>query len=109
MEYPSGQRPQVGLFVSRFTALKPILFSLYPLICHSLIKHNLGMVTIEYKEDDVRSNELETGLSSNAKSMCKVVDTAASKMSPSSSSPLHALSEICSLKETHLNGFRKRF
>jgi len=110
LEYSSGQRPQVGLFVSCFIALKPILFSLYPLICHSLIKHNLEMVTIEYKEDDVRSNELETGLSSNAESLCKVVDTAASKMpSSSSSSPLHALSEICSLKETHLNGFRKRF
>ncbi|KAL0003073.1 hypothetical protein SO802_016854 [Lithocarpus litseifolius] len=68
------------------------------------------MFTIEYREDDVRLSELETGLSSNAESLCKVVDIATSKMTSSSSSPpLHALSEICSLKEKHLNGFRKRF
>lgn len=59
--------PQVVLFVSRFTAFKPVLLSLYPLICHSLIKHHLGMTTAEYKEGDVRSSELETRLSSNAK------------------------------------------
>ena len=68
------------------------------------------MDTIEYRVDDVRSSELETGLSSNADSLSKVVDTTTSKL-PSSSSlpPFHALSESCSLKETHLFGFRKRF
>ena len=68
------------------------------------------MDTIEYRVDDVRSIELETGLSSNADSLSKVVDSTTSKL-PSSSSlpPLHALSESCSLKETHLSGFRKRF
>ena len=108
--YSSCQHPQVGLFVSHFIALKTILLSLYPLIRHSLIKHHQEMTTIEYREDDVRSSELEIGLSSNAESLCKVVDIAASKL-PSSSSlpPLHGLSEICSLKEKHLNGFRKRF
>jgi len=96
--------------VSRFTTLKPVLLSLYPLIRHSLIKHHLGMATVEYKEDDVRSSELETGLSSNAKSLGKIVDTIASKLPSSSSSPpLHALFETFSLKENHLNGFRKRF
>ena len=55
-------------------------------------------------------SELETGLLSNAESLSKVVDTVALKL-PSSSSlpPLHALSETCSLKESHLTGFRKRF
>ena len=65
---------------------------------------------MEYKEDDVRSSELETGLSSNAESLSKAVDTATLKLPSSSSSPLvHALSETCSLKESHLTGFRKRF
>ena len=62
------------------------------------------MTTIEYREDDVRLSELEIGLSSNVESLCKVDGTAMSKLPSSSSSPpLHALSEICSL-----NGFRKR-
>ena len=109
MGYSSGRHPQVSLFVSHSTALKPILFSLYPLIRHSLIKHHLDMATIEYREDDVRSSELETGLSSNVESLCKAVDIVVSKRPSSSSSPpLHALFEICSLKEKHLNGFRKR-
>ena len=96
--------------MSCFTALKPILLSLYPLICHSLIKHHLRMTTVEYKEGDVRSSELETGLSAYAKSLGKVVDSAASKLPSSFSSPLlHSLSETCSLKESHLNRFRKRF
>ena len=96
--------------MSRFTILKPILLSLYPLIRHSLIKLHLEMTTIEYREDDVRSSELETGLSSNVESLCKVVDTTTLKLPSSfSSPPLHAFSEICSLKEKHLNRFRKRF
>ena len=86
------------------------MFFFYPLIRHSLIKHHLGMAIVEYREDDVRLSELETGLSSNAKSLSKVVDTAASKLPSSSSSPpLHALSETCSLKESYLTGLRKRF
>ena len=110
LEYSTGRRPQVGLFVSHSTTLRPILFSLYPLILRSLIQHHLEMVTVEYRENDIRLSELETGLSSNAEPLCKMVDTTASKLPSSSSSPLlHALSEICSLKEKHLNGFRKIF
>ena len=68
------------------------------------------MATIKYRVDDVRSSELETGLSFNADSLRKVVDTAASKLPSSSSSlPLHALFESYSLKEKHFSGFRKRF
>ena len=52
LEYSSGRQPQVGLFVSRFTTLKLVLLSLYPLIRHSLIKHHLEMTTIECKEDE---------------------------------------------------------
>ena len=65
--------------MSRFSALRLVLFSLYRLICQSLIKHYSEMTTIEYRVDDVRSSELETGLSSNAESLSKAVDTATSK------------------------------
>ena len=94
--------------MSRSTTLRLVLFSLYPLIHRSLIGHHLWMTTVEYREDDVRSSELETGLSSNAESLCQVVDTAVSKLpSSSSSTPLHALSKVCSLKEKQLHGFIK--
>ena len=79
LEYSSNRCPQVGLFMSRFSALRLVLFSLYRLICQSLIKHYSEMTTIEYRVDDVRSSELETGLSSNAESLSKAVDTATSK------------------------------
>ena len=49
-------------------------------------------------------------MSSNAESLCKVVDTVVPKLPSSSSSPpLHALFEICFLKEKHFNGFWKSF
>ena len=68
------------------------------------------MATIEYREDDVRSSELETGLSSNAESLGKEANTAVSKLPSSSfSPPLYALSKSCSLKENHLKGLRKWF
>ena len=68
------------------------------------------MTTVEDRDVEVRSSELETGLSSNTKSMGREGNTLVSKPSPSSSSiPLHALSESFSLKGKHLKGFRKRF
>ena len=110
LEYSFGWRPQAGLFVSRFTTFKPVLLTRYPLICHSLIKNHLEMTTVENREDDVRLSELEIGLFSNVESLCKEVNTTVSKLPLSSSStPLHALSEFCSLKGKQLKGFRKRF
>ena len=38
------------------------------------------MDPVKYRVDDVRSSELETSLSSNAKSLNQVVDTAISKL-----------------------------
>ena len=68
------------------------------------------MDTIQYRVDDVWSSKLEIGLSSNADSLSRVVDTVVSKLPSSSSShPLHAFSESYSLKESHLKGFRKMF
>ena len=78
--------------MSRSSAIRPVLFTLYPLIRQSLVRCYL---------DDVRSSELETSLSSNAKSLNQVVDTAISKLpSTLTSWPLHALSESYSLKES---------
>ena len=96
--------------MSRSSTIRPVLSALYPLIHQSLVRYYLEMDLIEYRVDDVRSSELETGLSSNAKSLNQVVDTAVSKL-PSTSTlrPLHALSESCSLKESHLKGYTKRF
>ena len=110
LEHSSGRCPQLGSFVSRSSAIRPVLFTLYPLICQSLVRYYLEMDPIEYRVDDVRSNELETSLSSNAESLNQVVDTTISKL-PSTSTlrPLHALSESCSLEESHLKGYRKRF
>lgn len=83
----------MGLFVSRFTTFKIVLLTLYPLIHQSLIKHHLEMTIVEYRDDDIRLSELETGLSSNTESLGKEVDTTVSKIpSSSSSTPLHALS-----------------
>ena len=99
LEYSSGRRPQVGLFIPRSSALRLVLLFLYPLICESFIRHQSEMDTIPYRVDDVRSSELETVLSSNADSLSRVVDNVVSKLPSSSSSrPLHALSESCSLK-----------
>ena len=126
-EFLSQECPWVSFFLARlgiffgstslsrliyvlFFYLRPVLLSLYPLICQSLIKHHSEMTTIEYRVDDVRSGKLETRLSFNAESLSKAVDTTASKLPSFSSLPsLHALSESYSLKERHLNSFRKRF
>ena len=87
--------------MSRSSAIRPVLFTLYPLIRQSLVRCYLEMDPVKYRVDDVRSCELETSLSSNAKSLNQVVDTAISKLpSTSTSRPLHALSESYSLKES---------
>ena len=86
LEHSSGWRPQLGLFVSRSSAIRPVLFTLYPLIRQSLVRYYLEMDPIEYRVDDVRSNELETSLSSNAESLNQLVDTAVSKLPSTSTS-----------------------
>ena len=49
------------------------------------------MDNIEYRANDVRSSELETGLSSSAETLSKIVDTAVSWLPSSSSSPPYML------------------
>lgn len=64
------------------------------------------MTTIEYRGDDVRSSELEIGLSANAKFLCKEVDMATLKLpSSSSSTPLHALFVFFFFKRKALERF----
>ena len=74
------------------------------------------MTAIEYRDTEVRSSKLETGLSSSSESMDKDFEIVVSKPSlsskPSSSSssiPFHALSESCSLEQRHLKSIRQRF
>ena len=110
LKYSAGRCPQVGLFVPHTFVLKPVLFFLYPLIWQSLILYHFEMDSIKYRADNVRSSELETGLSSSAETLNKIVDTTVSRLPSSTSScPLHTLSESCFLKESHLKGFRKGF
>ena len=95
LEYSSRRHPQASLFVSRFIAFKPILLALYLLIRHYLMKHHLEMTSTEYRRDDVRSSELETGLSSNAEPLYMEVDIVVPKFPSSSfSTPLHAFSKF---------------
>ena len=96
------------------------MISLYPLIRPSLIANHLEMTTIEYRDSNVRSSELETGLSSSGESTDKdfkiVVSKPPSSSKPSSSSktsspsiPFHALSQSCLLESRHLKSIGKRF
>ena len=92
------------------------------MIRRSLIAHYLEMTAIEYRDTDVRSNELETSLSSSGVSSDKDFEVVMSKPSlssklpssskPSSSSsliPFHAFFESCFLKQRHLKSIRKKF
>ena len=74
------------------------------------------MTVIEYRDTNVRSSELETGLSSSSEFMDKDFEIVVSKPSSSSkpcfsssSIPFHALSESCSLEQRHTKSIRKRF
>ena len=78
------------------------------------------MTAIEYRDSDVRSNELEIGLSSSGESYDKdfeiVVSKSSSYSKSSSSSKIssfsiifHALSKTCLLEMRHLKSFCKRF
>ena len=118
----SSHCPHVGLFVSRDSAFRPILTSLYPLLHQSLNWYRLlcAMSMEEGSRFVVKSSEMETGLSSSDKMAEMEIDTAASKPSsfkPSSSKPpssknprsFHALNELCGLDEDMPFRFKDRF
>ena len=111
LESSSRHHPQLGLFLPQDCgAFRPVLNTLYPLIRHSLITNYLGMTVVEYRDTDVRSSELDIGLSSTSESMDKDFEIVVLKPSSSSSSiPFHALSESCSSEQRHLKSIRQRF
>ena len=88
LEYSSGRRPQMGLFVSRECAFRPVLLELYHLIHHSLIQHHLVSKKVEERVvvSKVRLSKLDTRLSSSNNPVGMEVDTMLSKPSISSSS-----------------------
>ena len=101
--------PEVGSFAFESSALGLVLVTLV-LCC---VNPWIGFVRAMSAE--VRSSELDTGLSSSDKAV--EVDTAisaSSSLNPLSSSPtvlraFHALKEVCSLDEDTLFRFRDRF
>ena len=102
LESSSGHRPHVGLFVPRDCgAFRLVLIGLYPLLCRSLIAHHLEMTTKEYRDSNVRSSELETGLSSSGESSDKNFEIALSKP-PSSSNPPLLQNPLLLIKFLHL-------
>ena len=66
LEYFGGCHPQVGLFVSKESALRSVLLELYPLISHSLIQYHLAskMAKERFIGSEVRLCELGTRSSS---------------------------------------------
>ena len=102
---------EVRPFVSRDTALGLVLADLSPLLLQSLdlFRSIRGMLV------EVRSSELDIGLSTSDKAV--EVDTAISvplSLNPSSSSQtvlraFHSLKEVCSLDKDTLFRFRDRF
>ena len=106
LESSGGCRPHIGLFVPQdCKTFRPVLIGLYPLLRHSLIAHHLEMTSIKYRDSDVRSSELETGLSSSGESSDQDFEFVVSKP-PSSSKPS---SFSCLLELRHLKSIRKRF
>ena len=72
LESSSGHCPHVGLFVPQDCwAFRLVLISLYPSIRYSLIAYHLEMTAKEYRDSDIRSNKIETSLSSSGKSTYK--------------------------------------
>ena len=63
------------------------------------------MTTVEDRDAKVRLSELETGLSSNTKSVGKEVDNAMSKPSASSSSTLYMLVLLPTMKSASIKLF----
>ena len=111
LERFGGLCPQVGLFLPQACAgFRPVLITLYPLIRCYLIAHHLEMTTIEYRDIEVRSSELEIGLTLSNESIDKDFEIVVSKPSSSLSSiPFHVLFKSCFLEKRHLKSIRKRF
>ena len=117
-ESSGGGCPQVELFISKSSTLGLVLADLYPLLRQSLDWfQSLQEMSVELGVgSEVRSSELEMGLSSSNNPMEVEADTVVSiplSSKPSSSKmeswAFHASKEECSLDGETLFRFRDRF
>ena len=85
LEFFGGCCPQMGLFVSQECTFRRVLLKLYPLIQHSLVQHHLVSEMAEegVVGTEVRSSELDTGLSFSDNPVGMEVDIVMSKPSTS--------------------------
>ena len=110
-------RPLIEDFISRDSALSPVLVNLCPLLHQSLnwFQSLREMSMEERVGSKVRSSELEMGLSSSDDTIGVKTDTTTSvplSSQPSPSRPIrpfHALKEEYSLNKNTLSRFRDRF
>ena len=117
----SDHYPQVGDFVLSDSSLGLVSGNLYPLLHQSLdwfrcVRESLKRENMDF---EVRSGDLETGLSSSADTVGAEMDitTFVPSSLPSSSHPsifatsrpFHAFKEECSLKGDTFSRFRDRF
>ena len=121
LDSSSDPRLQIGDFVLGDSILDLVLGNLFPLLCQSLawFKSVCRVLRRESMGSEVRSSDLETGLSSSASPVGVETDTATSIPSsvlsssyPSASDtshPFHAFKEEFSLKKDTFRRFRDMF
>ena len=98
--------PPIEGFVSRDNSLGFVLADLFPLL-HQSVNWSEKLVSGRGVMSEVRSSELETGLSSSDDPIEAEVDTAASSWREIRA--FHALREECALDTNNLFRFRDRF
>jgi len=98
--------PLVENYVSEGSSLGVVLGDLFPLLCQSIDWFE-GLVSEQREMSEVRSNELETGLSFNDNPMEVEANIAVSV--PQEVRAFHTLGEVCSLDDETLSRFRGKF
>ena len=97
--------PLVGNFVFEGNGLGVVLGELFPVLCQSINRFE-GLVSERERMSEIRSSELETGLSSSDDPVEKGNDTAASV--PIEVRAFSALGEDCGLDTKTLSRFGQR-
>ena len=97
--------PLVGNFVFEGNGLGVVLGELFPVLCQSINRFE-GLVSERERMSEIRSSELETGLSSSDDPVEKGNDTAASV--PREVRAFSALGEDCGLDTKTLSRFGQR-
>ena len=121
LDYSSDHRPQIRDFVLGDSTIGLVLGNLYPLLCQSLawFKSMHEVLRRENMGSEVRSSDLETGLSSSAgmagaetnttTSMPSSIPSSSRPSVPATPRPFHAPKEKYSLKIDTFSKFRDRF